>query len=101
MLTFINGHPYITASVLTWLFNNIVTVLISSLPAPTKTSSAQYVYWFKVANTIIGNLKRAQSTALENSPNWQAAVDAHLEKLSSGEIVPTSALEAQVKNPAP
>jgi hypothetical protein len=91
----VDNHPFLA----TWIFNNIATVLISSLPAPSKTSSVQYLYWFKVLNTITGNLKRAQSTALENSPNWQAAVDNHLEKLSSGELQPTSALEAVVQNP--
>ena len=34
----------------------------------------RYQYWFKVANTIIGNINRAHATAVENSPNWQAAV---------------------------
>jgi hypothetical protein len=74
-------HPYLLAVGATWVFNNIVTALISALPAPTKDSTARYVYWFKVANTITGNLKRAQSTALEDSPNWQAAIDAHLQKM--------------------
>jgi hypothetical protein len=80
---FVSNHPYLTATVGTWLFNNVVTVLVSSLPAPTKTSSASYVYWFKVLNTIIGNVKRAQSTALENSPNWHDAVNAHLAMLAA------------------
>jgi hypothetical protein len=75
-------HPYLASAIATWAFNNIVTVLVSSLPAPTKDASPRYVYWFKVTNTIIGNIKRAQSTALEDSPNWQAAVQAHLDKLA-------------------
>ncbi len=76
-----HGHPYLVSVAGTWIFNNIITVMISSLAAPTKESSASYVYWFKVLNSITGNLKRAQSTALENSPNWQDAVNAHLQKL--------------------
>ena len=79
---FVHGHPYLVSVAGTWIFNNIITVMISSLAAPTKESSASYVYWFKVLNSITGNLKRAQSTALENSPNWQDAVNAHLQKLS-------------------
>jgi len=66
----------------TWIFNNIVTALISSMPAPTKDSTARYIYWFKVLNTFTGNVKRAQSTAIEQSPNWQAAVDAQMQKVT-------------------
>lgn len=71
-------HPYTASIIATWIFNNIISALIGNLPAPTKDSSAKYVYWFKVLNTVIGNIKRAQSTALENSPNWQAAVEKHI-----------------------
>lgn len=73
----VQAHPYMIASIVslsTWVLNNIITVMITSLPAPTKDSSAKYVYWFKVLNTIIGNLQRAKSTAIERSPNWQDAV---------------------------
>jgi hypothetical protein len=82
-------HPYLASVASTWVFNNIITVLVSSLPAPTKESSTSYVYWFKVLNSVIGNVKRAQSTRLENSPNWQDAVDAHLQKIAA---VPPEAL---------
>lgn len=72
------NHPYSASVISTWLFNNIVTVLITSMPAPTKESGQGYVYAFKVLNGIMGNLKRAQSTAIENSPNWQDAVTKHI-----------------------
>lgn len=81
MISWAMRHPYITGGVAVWIFNNIVTVLVSSLPAPTKDSSAKYVYWFKVANTIIGNLARAKSTALELSPNFQDALNKALEQM--------------------
>ena len=83
MIKLFTTHPYLATSVAVWVFNNIVSVLVSSLPAPTKDSSVRYAYWFKVANSIIGNLSRAQSTAIERSPNWQAAVDAHIENLAT------------------
>ena len=51
--------------------------MITSMPSPTKNSSTGYAYWFKVLNTIIGNLARAKGTAIESSPNWQDAVDKH------------------------
>jgi hypothetical protein len=87
LMQFLGKHLWILAIAGTWLFNNIITVLVSELPAPTKDSSAKYAYWFKVLNTIIGNLKRAQSTAIENSPNWQAAVNAHLQTLSDNGVI--------------
>lgn len=90
-IQFLISHPYIAAIVGTWVFNNIVTVMVSSLPAPTANSTPRYVYWFKVTNSITGNLKRAQSTAIEQSPNWEAAVNAHMQKINSGEIVVASA----------
>lgn len=68
----------IATAIATWLFNNVVTALISNLPAPTKDSTAKYAYWFKVLNTVVGNIKRAQSTAIEQSPNWEAAVAKHI-----------------------
>jgi len=72
----------ILSSVATWLFNNVITVMITSLPAPTRDSTPGYVYWFKVANTIIGNIQRAKSTAIESSPNWAAASQAHVDKMN-------------------
>ncbi len=80
----IAAHPYILAVIGTFIFNNIITALISNLPAPTKDSSVKYQYWFKVANTISGNLQRAKSTAIEQSPNFQAAVAAEISRLQSG-----------------
>jgi hypothetical protein len=75
-------HPYSASIAATWLFNNVITALVGSLPAPTKDSSAKYVYWFKVSNTVIGNLRRAASTSLENSPNWKDAVAAHVAEIT-------------------
>jgi hypothetical protein len=80
-LNWIIRHPYLAGALGTWIFNNIVTVLVSSLPAPSGGSSPRYIYWFKVANTIVGNIARASSTRLEGSPNWEAAVNAHIEKI--------------------
>lgn len=83
-------HQVIIGIIATWIFNNVVTVLVSNLPAPTKDSSQSYIYWFKVLNTIIGNLQRAKSTAIENSPNWKAAIDAHLSGVTLGAAEPTA-----------
>lgn len=71
---FYQQHAYIATVITTWLFNMIITAMISNMAAPTKDSSSGYVYWFKVLNTIMGNITRAQKSAVENSPNWSAAV---------------------------
>ena len=100
-MNWILHHPAWAAVIATWIFNNVLTVLISSLPAPTATSTAKYVYWFKVANTIIGNVARASSTALERSPNWQAAVDAHVTKMIADAQTINQANIAPSKGPTP
>lgn len=50
-------------------------VFISSLPAPTASSSGQYRYWFTVANKFAANWSRAKMNAVESSPNFQQAVN--------------------------
>jgi hypothetical protein len=84
------GTSVAAASAASFVFNNIVTVLVSELPAPTKDSTAKYIYWFKVLNTIVGNLKRAHSTAIEQSPNLKAAVDAHVQNLAESGLIDVS-----------
>ena len=85
MIELLKQHPTLIPVVLTWLGNNLVTAFISSLPAPTKDSTANYVFWFKFCNTLAGNLQRAKSTAVEQSPNWKDAVDKHV-AMQNGEI---------------
>jgi len=84
LVQFVQHHPYIVVSAVSgatvWLFNNVITVMISSLPAPTKDSTAKYVYWFKVANTIVGNLQRAHGSRIEDSPNFKDAVQKYLQQ---------------------
>lgn len=67
-------HPYAAAAVSTWLLNNIVTAFVAAFPAPTKDSSTAYIWWFRFSNGVMGNISRAKSTTVENSPNWQDAV---------------------------
>lgn len=82
----LQNHPYISSAVITWIFNNIVTNAITSMPAPTKDSSAKYVWFFKFANGVLaGNLKRAQGSHVEDSPNWQDAVEKHIANGNGGQ----------------
>lgn len=93
MFQFCKEHPYAVLSVLTsigaWVFNNVVTNAVSSLPAPTKDSTVRYVFWFRFLNKFVGNLQRADSTAVESSPNWQDAVAKHVEGLNGSTTNPT------------
>ena len=72
---------HVAIIIATWLFNNVVTVMVTNLPAPTKDSTAKYKYWFVVANKICGCLKRAEDSVIEDSPNWQDAADKYVQKL--------------------
>jgi len=59
----------------TFIASTIWTAVISSLEAPTKDSGGLYVFFFKFLNSLAGNIKRAQSTAIEKSPNFLDAVE--------------------------
>ena len=83
IMQWLTHHQVLFGVVATWIFNNIITVLVSNLPAPAKDSSVRYVYWFKVLNSIAGNVARARSTAIEQSPNWQPAVEAHIATIAA------------------
>jgi hypothetical protein len=82
IIVFVQKHPFVIVSAVSgatvWLFNNVITVMVSSLPAPTKDSGPKYIYWFKVANTVVGNLQRAHGSRIEDSPNFKDAVQKYL-----------------------
>lgn len=56
------------------------SALIDTMPAPTKDSGWKYQWAFRWLNRFALNLSRAKSTAVENSPNFQAAVDIQTNK---------------------
>ena len=62
----------------TWIFNNIITNAVSSIPAPTKDSTPTAVWWFQFLNRFVGNVQRAKNSRIEDSPNWRDAVDQHI-----------------------
>lgn len=70
---FVHRHPY--ALLVAALFYGQV---VNALPAPTTKSSQFYIFAFKLM-TGVNNLVRAFSTKIENSPNWQDAVDQHVQ----------------------
>jgi len=63
-----------------WALNLVMTACVAALPAPTEQSSAKYIWWFKFLNSVVGNLHRARNTAVEQSPNWQAAVEKEIQR---------------------
>lgn len=48
---------------------------IGGMPAPTKDSSVFYVWTFRSLNLFAANLFRSKGPVVENSPNFQDAVD--------------------------
>jgi hypothetical protein len=65
----------------------VADVFISSLPAPQAHSSPSYRYWFTVANRFAANWARANSTAVESSPNFAAAVNIQNAKEGTEKVV--------------
>ena len=63
------------------------SAFVSSLPAPTIHSTPKYQFWFKFFNTLAANFARAKSTAVENSPNFAAAVNAQNAKMGTDKVV--------------
>lgn len=59
-------------------------VFVQSLKAPTATSGQFYVSLFALANASASNWKRASIPKVEDSPNWQAAVEKHVEAQGQG-----------------
>jgi hypothetical protein len=53
---------------------------VGGMPAPTATSGIAYRWTFTSLNMFAANFKRAVSTKIENSPNWEAAVQAEIKK---------------------
>lgn len=65
---------HLWAIVGTFITQYVWSAFISALPAPTAQSSVMYQFWFKFLNYLAANISRAQSTAVEKSPNWVPAV---------------------------
>jgi hypothetical protein len=85
-----NQHPFWSTAILTWVSTTGVSAFISSLPAPTATSSPFYVFWFKFMNAVLaGNVSRATNTKVESSPNFQAAVNVQTTQAGVAPIVVT------------
>lgn len=72
--SFLVAHQTIVALVGYYLFS----ALVGGMPAPTANSGVAYKWTFASLNILASNISRAKSTTIENSPNWQAAVDQHL-----------------------
>jgi hypothetical protein len=72
------AHPALFLSIWTGaftLFQWVFSAYASSLRAPTSTSTQNYVSWFAIVNTVAGNLARINPPKVENSPNFEAAVN--------------------------
>jgi hypothetical protein len=71
-IDFIKAHQVFSTFVVT----SVWSAFISALPAPQTNSGMPYQFFFKFANYLAANISRANSTKVENSPNFQSAVNA-------------------------
>jgi len=86
--TFFSQHPYWATAILTWVSNYGVSAFVSSLPAPTATSSAFYVFCFKFTTAILAqNPTRASNSTVESSPNFIPAVNIQNAKTGEAKVV--------------
>jgi hypothetical protein len=72
MYSFFMAHQVICTIIAGVVWSSV----ISSLPAPGATSSPLYMFIFKLMNALAANFARAYSTKVEQSPNFQDAVNA-------------------------
>jgi hypothetical protein len=63
------------------------SAFISALPAPQASSSTLYRFFFTFFNVLAANISRAQSTRVENSPNFAAAFNAQNAKAGTDKVV--------------
>ncbi len=89
-MTFIQTHwvqilAFLSTS---WTVINAIGSRVSaSLPAPTKDSTAKYIWWFQFVNNYLAlNPERGKTlAAIENSPNFIPAAEKYMQdKLASG-----------------
>jgi hypothetical protein len=71
IVSFLTAHQVLSTFVATSVWSSF----ISALPAPQAASSQFYSFVFKFCNYLAFNLSRASSTRVENSPNFQDAVN--------------------------
>jgi len=72
IVTFVTAHQVLVTLMAGYLWSSF----ISALPSPQATSSMFYTFMFKFLNVLAANIARAQNSSVENSPNFQAAVNA-------------------------
>lgn len=62
----------------TLMLTTVWTAFVGSFDAPTKDSKPFYRWVFKFLNLSAGNIQRANSTSIEQSPNFHDAVNSKL-----------------------
>ncbi len=71
IVSFVTAHQVLS----TFIVTSVWSSFISALPAPTATSTPWYQFVFRFCNYLAFNISRGNSTKVENSPNFQAAVN--------------------------
>lgn len=81
LYNFAVAHPFLFLTIWTAIWNGfyfVFSAYVGSLRAPTAQSTQNYCSYFAVMNAIAGNLHRMNPPQVENSPNWQAAVQKYI-----------------------
>jgi hypothetical protein len=87
---FIRDNPVLWTGIVSFIVGAIQYIwgaFISALPAPTAQSTTNYQFWFKFFNYLAANVSRAESSHIETSPNFEAAINAVLLKRGSNKVV--------------
>lgn len=90
IVQFFTEHPYLAASLSTFITQYAWSAFIGALPSPTKDSTPQYVFFFKFCNNLAGNLSRANGTRIETSPNFMDAVELEIQRRNNAAHTPVA-----------
>ena len=96
-VSFVKEHPYQA----TLYAKAAWDAIVGSLPAPTATSGAGYVFVFKVLNSLAFNFHRAANTSIENSPNFMPAVVRYISQSNPEDVARILRGETPITPPSP
>jgi hypothetical protein len=81
LIVLIRDHWGVIVLAVVAAFKAIVDLVANALPAPTATSTQEYIFWFKLVNNASLNFNRAKNNArVEDSPNFVAAAEAYMQQ---------------------
>lgn len=81
LIVLIRDHWGVIVLAVFGTFKSTVALVANSLPAPTATSTPEYIFWFKLVNNASFNFNRAKNLArIQDSPNFIPAAEAYMQQ---------------------